>query len=307
MFNTIKSWLSAKKGEPQRIHGDKIADFREISVAEIATYPNGLDDLLNRRIDGFLIRNVLSQEEVATLLQNFARISQDRLSSMPEGGIFPPVFAQVAQWKNTTRETYEKYFADCLQYKHDFEKDFGVNFEAKMNAIFTAMSGDREVMVPAGYDGNGSYAFATIRSLNNKAGNISIHCGNYFQTAFSKFYEHLTETTNVIDQLSYFVMLQTAETGGELTLYDIDWQDAQFKEDPKENNEIIGVNGNKIDVRDSAGRKKLYVNPQAGDMILFAGGQIWHRVERVRGNRSRITIGGFMGYSHDKKNICYWS
>ena len=42
-------------------------------------------------------------------------------------------------------------------------------------------------------------------------------------------------------------------------------------------------------------------------MILFQGGNIWHRVETVRGNKPRITLGGFGGTSLNKEKIYYWS
>ena len=49
------------------------------------------------------------------------------------------------------------------------------------------------------------------------------------------------------------------------------------------------------------------IDPQKGDLILFAGGQIWHRVEQVMGSRERVTIGGFLSFNYEKDAVCYWS
>tara|TARA_B110000037_G_C17118308_1_gene504712 strand:+ start:2967 stop:3140 length:174 start_codon:yes stop_codon:yes gene_type:complete len=53
--------------------------------------------------------------------------------------------------------------------------------------------------------------------------------------------------------------------------------------------------------------KTVKIKPKKGDMIIFQGGEIWHRVELVKGKKSRYTIGGFMGFSLDDKEIIYWS
>jgi len=44
-----------------------------------------------------------------------------------------------------------------------------------------------------------------------------------------------------------------------------------------------------------------------GDMILFQGGQLWHRVATVEGAKDRITFGDFLGFFKDKNKIAYWS
>ena len=65
--------------------------------------------------------------------------------------------------------------------------------------------------------------------------------------------------------------------------------------------------GNQYDLlnEEEVQRKKL--KPGPGDMIVFAGGQIWHKVEFVQGSRPRFTIGGFMSRSKDDKTLYFWS
>jgi hypothetical protein len=74
-----------------------------------------------------------------------------------------------------------------------------------------------------------------------------------------------------------------------------------------EDNEIIQPDGSKMYVENNKDIIKDKIKPKKGDMILFQGGNIWHRVETVRGNIPRITFGGFIGISIDKTKFYYWS
>ena len=49
------------------------------------------------------------------------------------------------------------------------------------------------------------------------------------------------------------------------------------------------------------------IRPRAGDLLFFDGGRIWHLVSAVRGQRVRITLGGFAAFSLDDRSIVYWS
>ena len=42
-------------------------------------------------------------------------------------------------------------------------------------------------------------------------------------------------------------------------------------------------------------------------MCIFAGGHIWHVVEPVVGDVDRLTVGGFLAFSHDRERVLYWS
>jgi hypothetical protein len=49
------------------------------------------------------------------------------------------------------------------------------------------------------------------------------------------------------------------------------------------------------------------LKPEEGDLLLFAGGNIWHRVLTVQGNKSRITIGGFIAETNMPGRYYIWS
>ena len=106
------------------------------------------------------------------------------------------------------------------------------------------------------------------------------------------------------DQLSYFLMIQHPHSGGELTIYDLLWDTVKRKETMENNDFVIDDNDNKIYIKDT---RKFAVDPQPGDIVLFAGGPIWHRVEDIGGTIPRITLGGFLNFSKDNTELYYWS
>ncbi|PCH95437.1 MAG: hypothetical protein COB85_04585 [Bacteroidetes bacterium] len=111
------------------------------------------------------------------------------------------------------------------------------------------------------------------------------------------------DTVKLEDQLSYFIVLQEPNSGGELVLYDLLYkdtpdhliEDSAFFNIPDERDRALEAYDNMI------------IKPKAGDMIIFDGGRIWHKVSEIEGALDRITIGGFMAFSNNDKSIYYWS
>ena len=52
---------------------------------------------------------------------------------------------------------------------------------------------------------------------------------------------------------------------------------------------------------------RYFVKPEPGDLLLFAGGNVWHRVEKVAGFKSRITLGGFIAETTTPGKYYIWS
>ena len=136
---------------------------------------------------------------------------------------------------------------------------------------------------------------------------MSVHCGNYFGQTFERFYEDLTKKVAVENQMSFFIMLQEPDAGGELSLFNFRWKKGQTKDSPSEDNEIIQPDGSRMDVNNNSNITKDKIDPKKGDMILFQGGNIWHKVETIQGQKPRITFGGFIGISVNKDKFYYWS
>lgn len=286
-------------------------NFPTIDVSEIDQYPNLLKDIHDRKLDGIVVTGVFTDDEIRTMLEGINDIADQQRNPILGGDVFPKIFAQVVMQSFDTDEQrhqfLNQYFKTSAEINQNYEALIGLDFKKRIEGIFSKVSGDRSIKIPIGQDDIGQYANATIRRYFPEKGFISVHSGNYFQKEFDQFYTHLKEQVNVMNQLSYFVTINQAEKGGELTLFDLEWRDAQNKKNRVEDRFVERLDGTLADVQRKGSVKRQYVNPPAGSVLLFAGGEIWHRVEPIHGRKNRVTIAGFLGFSHDDQAVYYWS
>ncbi len=313
----VHEHIASHSSQPE--HTEKEADsslydFKEVTMEDMQKRTDAINDMYTGKADGFLIRNVITQDQVKTLLANIEELRKNvnQLTNVPEGFNYPTVFAEYSIRLNKMSEEQQaseikKYFEGNEKYNQDFAQRFGVDLPAFVTGFLSKLAGGRKVEVPKGVDEKGSYLFATVRYLVPYQGLMSVHCGNYFGQTFEKFYQHLMTKVATKDQMSYFIMLQEPDEGGELSLFNFRWEDGQTKVDSAEDNEVIQPDGSKVYVQTDPRIRKNKLRPHAGDMILFQGGNIWHRVERIKGTKPRITLGGFLSLSHDGSKVYYWS
>jgi hypothetical protein len=290
---------------------NSLYNFPSIDIRQVSDYPNLLRDIHSRKIDGMIIENVFTKEEIDSILEKTLQLPNEERHPILGGEVFPRIFPQVVLEEFDTgeeRQNFMKsYFAKSQEINSGYQSILGIDFTKRIEQTFLHIAGGREVKVPYGFGGEGQYANATVRRYFADFGFISVHSGNFFQVKFAKFYEHLMEQVNVMNQLSYFVTLSQAEKGGELTLFDLAWDQAQDKKNLTEDDFVDCLDGSKADVRQNGKTKRQFMNPPVGSVLLFAGGEIWHRVEPVLGKKDRVTIAGFMGFGHDDESVYYWS
>ena len=300
---------------PTEKEADKdLYNFRILTMEELLKYPDAIHDMFVGKLDGFLIKNVLSQEEVTFLLNTVEKIKSENMdvAYTDVGFTYPPIFAEYTRRIDSLSDEEKdaeinNYFKKAAEFNHNFEQLNSVNAFGLITDLFTSLGGGRKVCVPRGVNDVGEYPFATFRYLIPNGGLMSVHCGNYFGKTFKETYSHLTTLVSVENQMSFFFMLNEPEEGGELSLFNFRWEDGQTKKDPAEDNEIILPDGTKRYVQTDPTILKNKLRPEKGDMILFQGGNIWHRVEKVRGQLPRITFGGFLSLNYSGDTIYYWS
>lgn len=278
----------------------------EIDASELSSYPNGLDDIMKRYIDGFLVRNALSLDSVEKLIQFYENLDESERHEVNGGMIqHPAPFSWMEQSSGDSKEALIRFHKEAEARWDKFPQSSGVDFVGEMRSVVEKISGNRSIEVPTGAGGQGIYNPATYKYLVPGQGEFKAHCGNYFHNEFPFVYEHMKEISLIKDQMSYFVMLAPSEIGGELTLYDIEWSEAEIRETG--DTVLVKHDGTKVDLLNEKklARKKLSPNP--GDMIVFAGGQIWHKVEVPEGKKPRRTIGGFLTFAKDDESIYIWT
>ncbi|MFN8276298.1 MAG: hypothetical protein U0T84_02340 [Chitinophagales bacterium] len=287
--------------------------FIDIDAATIASqHPDALYELYHSKKHGFLIRNFLSPEELSKLQQYALQNHGLQVAKTDVGYTFPMIFQEFSL-RNQALEgaaleaASKQYFESNEDFNHNFFQTTGVDLYGKINLLFQSLGGGRKVEVPQGVNGYGRYLFGNFRHLHPKGGLMSVHCGNFFGTKFELIYRHLCERIKVVNQMSYFVMIQKPDEGGQLSVFNLRWVPGQTKSQLSEDEVVLLSNGAKLKIDEDSRVKRLDLLPEPGDMILFQGGNIWHRVAKVFGTKERITFGGFMGIQKDESTFFYWT
>jgi hypothetical protein len=264
--------------------------FAELDAADVAGYPSMIQDIYARNIDGIILRRVCTAATIRRVLERLQRGEPPVHRTDYNWGF---VFGRVLV---SPYDDLPRYFTDAANFRAACQVLFAPDdtFETRIETLLSALCGGLPVGVPPGLDQT-TYTPATIRVLN--AGNeLKLHCGNQFSYRLPKM-RHLVSIADLQDQLSYFMLLNQPEAGGELILYDLEWGDTD--------DGMLAGNRNIHDVIEEY--DSMVVPLHAGDMVLFDGGRIWHRVSEVQGMQPRITIGGFVCYAQDHQQIYYWS
>ncbi|MBT3682994.1 MAG: hypothetical protein HOG35_07985 [Candidatus Marinimicrobia bacterium] len=276
----------------------------EINMDDLNEFSYSLKDIQDLKISGLVIRNALSEETVNACVSIIKSAPDENKKEITSGIIYPEGFSTAIESFGKDENELYSYFVRNKIFRENIVENFGFDFESLIQDTFSQLSGGLKVEVPQGMNDKGSYISLTAKIIKPGQGSIPIHCGNVLQYYFDDFYEHLEKSTSVYDQVSYFIMLDPSDSGGELTLYNTLWSETQKIID---NSTLENLDGEKINIEDpnSIGKQQLKLNP--GDMIIFSGGQIWHRIEEIRGSKDRITIGGFIAYSKNNEKLYYWS
>jgi len=277
--------------------------FNYITPEEFYAQPDLLRAIKDGELSGVIVKNFFSTEDAAEILKNYLADKTVKVEMpLKQGVTYPTVFAHVAQETGSNEEGIRAYYDKCSNFRTDFGKNFGVDAAEKIQTAFETISGGRPVKVPPGVTGTGQYPFVTFRDLNPDTGEMTLHCGLYFYELFPDFYKHLHTIVADDNQLSFFTMLQKPEAGGELTIFDV----TRTKAVKKLNDlQLESKSGELLDIENNVDNMPLQIDN--GDLLIFDGGTIWHRVELVKGNKHRITLGGFIGFTKDGNEIYYWS
>lgn len=253
-----------------------------VGADSLANYPDAVNQIYKGEIDGMLIQQVFTKEEMLKAKHQLQNNSTR--NTVGYGESFGIVLLAKAN-------DPVKYFQDIKIFRAKLKNIFETGYEARIEALLSKISGGRTVEIAS--ENNQTYAPAQIRFVEPNKGGIIIHKGSQFLQHST--FDYLRETVRLQEHLSYFLIIDKPEEGGELIVYDLPIEEAKKDFDTL--------------VKDAAFEKckKKYISPDIGDMVLFNGGTIWHSVADARGSKNRISIGGFIALSKDDKKIFYWT
>lgn len=237
--------------------------------------------------DVLIVKNFLSPAEVTALLQRLKTSPPTVADPKPYGPTYGRTLID-------TKNDLDGYFNDAAAFEPQLNQLMGFDFNNRFSTFFSKLAGNTPV-VPPQLNGR-HYTPGTLKIMQPGKGALPVHVGLEFYTLFTEL-SHLYSLIYGTAQISYFIVLQYPEQGGEITLYDVRY--------PKPENERFKSRRAKLHYVRTRPAQRL--KPPVGSMFIFNGGQIWHKIEDFYGSGERITFSGFLNYSKDLKTIYYWS
>lgn len=285
----------------ETIKGENIFfNFIELPWEEAQRTPHLVKDIQEERLHGFVTRGLFTPKEVDEILSVTKHFNINDIFAVPTGTVFPKPFATL-----TDAGDMLTYYTEKAEKLRALAKQHPIihTLLSRMDTFFKAVSGDFETTVPTVLSNHTACAPGNFRFFEPDKGGLFVHCGYLFQKQ-SPFYYTVVEPMALERQLSFFLVLQNAEQGGELTIYDMLWKDIKDKDQMEENEYVLTPAGEKLYLNTL---RSFYVKPNPGDVLIFSGGPIWHRVENIKGSIPRITFGGFLNFTPDGKGLRYWA
>jgi hypothetical protein len=264
----------------------------EIDAVECASHRGEVERILSQQTDGMTIAGIMSPEEIEAGLANLEPYFADRI-----GFVFGFMLGMPLNLIGDESRDLEPFFEDTEKCRQIYATAFGFDLHERIVERITPLF-PSVPLVPPAEDGR-QYNPGNLRWWEPGRGGLPAHAGNEFVHQVGKgAMAHLLSVTDVIDHLSYFLVLQRPSQGGALSVYhllqrdyathDTGWADAG-RDDHWFDHQPCTV-----------------IDPPPGSMVLFGGGWRWHRVDPIFGDSPRITYGGFAAPSHDRSEFHFW-
>lgn len=266
-------------------------------ILEIKSYTDVKEDLIakifDKELDLILIKNSLPKDSISKVISI--------LNNIPDELTFPTPFG-ILYGKTLVGSMGElKNYSDIgLKLNNFIRKKVDVDLNALCEDSIFKLSKRSTPLKLANTDGV-DYSGYTIKVFNPQKGGLHVDIGSEFLKLLPEC-EELAKKVKNTHQISFFYVLQAPEKGGELTLFDLDWESSPP-------NLIDKKNFYSHEEREKffLSRRKYIIKPEVGDLIVFNGGQVWHKVNDVIGTKDRVTFGGFLGRSLDGAELLYWN
>lgn len=280
-------------------------DFVMTDVSQIDVHAGALQSILDKRLDGIIVRNVLLPETIAAVIP--------RLEESAVGRRKFPMFKALDDAPYTlgqpivgTDMDLVEYYRDAVVQRARLADLFAGHqaYEARIAEVFTALAGGLPAEVAHSPDGQ-AFTPSTVRVLT-EGHEMGVHVGNEFARLPQA--RHLHSLIDMTDQISFFIPLSVPDAGGELVVYGVEHSDMSMfmPKTTSAESSNVWLEGTKVFSAFESLDATAFV-PRPGDMLIFDGGRYFHRVSKVQGSAPRRTIGGFVGFSQAHDRLYYWS
>lgn len=277
----------------------RIIRSADVPVGELERHASAIEDIHQDRLDAVVLRQVFPDELRRTIL---ARLETDEElpwrrpnQTGPQVDIRVLGEAATPTFATPGGPAVDGYFEDAARYTALYDRLLGGQAGAgdPIEALLGHIAGGRPVERLVAADGR-RFAGCTIRSLPEGQRIIVHNDGRHYQLPV---YRDATGGLDTSTSLSFVVLLQAPEAGGELVIHGL--TDA----DPVPRLASFMPDGDAIKARYHSYRVQM----TAGDVLVFSAGRYYHHVAPVIGARPRITLGGFLTLDRDHRKVVYWN
>jgi len=277
--------------------------FRDVHARDLAEVADTLDDMLDMRLTGVVIREAFPAAAL--------RIAVERLQATPppvrpwdircfgdrEPETQDPRYAGFSFGMSLTNsfEDLSLYLASSAQMVAALPTLFGPGIEvlAELQRVLSVLAGRPVLPTPA--PNGATYAPVSIRRLLEGA-TLTIHRGNEFFDWPSN--HDLVRRIDTRDQISFFTPLAPSPKGGALHVYPGYFTPQQRAGLETGTAAELAAADLQMDV--------TVLRPNAGDLVVFDGGRYLHRVTPALGGE-RWTMGGFLCPTPGAEEALMWA
>lgn len=275
----------------------------EVGPADIGSAAGGIEDLYNDTLDVIVARQAFPRAPIEAAGNELDRTDRDPGWARPNEKM-PVEDIQILGTHTPATPTYsaplgaslDAYLESASSHRADANQAFVAGFDPvrTIERVLGQFAGGRPVELPRAADGR-PYAPFTLRRLADGK-QIGLHHDYHYPLDLYKELAPLVDTRTLV---SWVVTLRKPGAGGELFVYGVT---------PDTPNAPKMPNGFQWDLEkieqqfDSA-----TYTMEVGDLFLLASGRCLHRVNRIAGAQSRVTMGGFLALTNDRTRVLYWS
>ena len=264
----------------------------EIDASQASDCGDTFERIRNGQLQGTIVHGVYPVELLGAVVERLERLDPPFLQTW-----FPSKFRSwfFGRNLNLAGPVLDGYFKESAVFARQLEALFPprMGLDERVSSILSALDRGRRVAAATGPNPGQHYMFATLRA-HMEGGYIPAHFDN--EQTIRPSYAHLRGLVG-LHMTSFVLMLQTAEAGGTLEVYDVCC----------EPQDVYPINDDRAKLKPSVGQVASAVfDIPAGSMIILDSGRYLHRVSPVEGTRKRWTACSFMALSRQRDMTYCW-
>ncbi len=277
--------------------------WRELAAADVPAHDDAIGAIYDGRFDVVVVRAAFDAAVLGEVGRRLDSETFDPGWERPNQRM-PPEDVQLLGTDAPATPTYraprgvslEAYLAGAAAHDGRAAAMFGPGYDAvgEIRAVLARLAGGRPVALARAADGRG-YAPFTIRRLADGT-QIGLHHDNHYAL---DLYRELAPQLDTRTLVSFVATLRGPRAGGELVVYGARSDDPAV---PR----LAGGFAYDLPAVEAAYPSARFVTG-AGDLFLLAAGRCLHRVERIVGPPSRVTMGGFLALDRAHERVLFWS